>query len=132
MIEAHIVGAVVVEEIGDVVPNNEPFKIKWNSKASEVEDEAIGEAVTCSTHLLNRYTMRALKLNVLVVFTSRCKSSSVASSSTSEALELHLIFERFVIGDHFPYHYHDHDLYYVSLDHLELALTLMLVPKLWN
>ena len=30
-------------EAGDVVPNNEPLKIKWSSKASEVENEAIGE-----------------------------------------------------------------------------------------
>ena len=41
MIEAHIVEVVV--EVGDVIPNNEPLKIKWRSKASEVEDEAIGE-----------------------------------------------------------------------------------------
>ena len=41
MIETHIL--VVVVEIGDVVPNNEPLKIKWRSKASEVEDEAIGK-----------------------------------------------------------------------------------------
>ena len=26
-----------------MVPNNEPLKIKWSFKASEVEDEAIGE-----------------------------------------------------------------------------------------
>ena len=43
MIVAHIVEVVVVAEAGDVVPNNEPLKIKWSSKASEVEDEAIGE-----------------------------------------------------------------------------------------
>ena len=43
MIEAHIVEVVVVVEVGDVVPNNEPLKIKCSSKASEVEDEAIGK-----------------------------------------------------------------------------------------
>ena len=43
MIEAHIVDVVVVVEVGDVVPINEPLKIKWSSKTSEVEGEAIGE-----------------------------------------------------------------------------------------
>ena len=43
MIEARIVEVMVVVEVGDVVPNNEPLKIKWRSKASEVEDEAIEE-----------------------------------------------------------------------------------------
>ena len=43
MIEAHIVEIVVMVEVGDVIPNNEPLKIKWSSKASEVEDEVIGE-----------------------------------------------------------------------------------------
>ena len=43
MIEGHIIEVVVVVEVGDVVPNNEPLKIKWSSKASEIEDEAIRE-----------------------------------------------------------------------------------------
>ena len=43
MIEAHIVEVMVVVEVRDVVPKNEPLKIKWSSKASEVEDEVIGE-----------------------------------------------------------------------------------------
>jgi len=43
MIEAYISEVVIVIEVGDVVPNNEPLKIKWSSKASEVEDEVIGE-----------------------------------------------------------------------------------------
>ena len=43
MIEAHIVEVVVMVQAGDVVPNNEPFKIKQSSKASEVKNEAIGE-----------------------------------------------------------------------------------------
>ena len=43
MIEAHIIEVVVVVEVGDMVPNNEPLKIKWSSKAAEVEDEAIGK-----------------------------------------------------------------------------------------
>ena len=43
MIETHIVEVVVVAEVGDVVPNNEPLKIKWSSKASEVEDETTEE-----------------------------------------------------------------------------------------
>ena len=43
MIGAHIVEVVVVVEVGDVVPNNEPLKIKWSFKASEVEDGAIGK-----------------------------------------------------------------------------------------
>ena len=30
-------------EAGDIVPNNEPLKIRWSSKALEVEDEAIRE-----------------------------------------------------------------------------------------
>ena len=34
---------MVVAEAGDVVPNNEPLKIKWRPKALEVEDETIGE-----------------------------------------------------------------------------------------
>jgi len=34
---------MVVVEARDVVPYKEPLKIKWRSKASEVEDEAIGE-----------------------------------------------------------------------------------------
>ena len=41
MIEAHILEVVVA--VGDVVPNNEPLRIQWSSKASEVEDEATGE-----------------------------------------------------------------------------------------
>ena len=41
MIEAYIVEVVVVVEVGDMVLDNEPLKIKWRYKASEVEDEAI-------------------------------------------------------------------------------------------
>ena len=43
MIDAHIVEVVLVVEVRDVVPNNEPLKIKWRFKASKVEDEAIGK-----------------------------------------------------------------------------------------
>jgi len=43
MIETYIVKIMVVVEVWDIVPNNESLKIKWKSKASEVEDEAIGE-----------------------------------------------------------------------------------------
>ena len=43
MTEAHIVEVVIVVEVRDVVPNNKPLKIKWRSKASKVEDEAIRE-----------------------------------------------------------------------------------------
>ena len=38
-----LIEIVVVVEVGDMVPNSEPLKIKWRSKASEVEDEATGE-----------------------------------------------------------------------------------------
>ena len=43
MIKAHKVEVVVVVEVGDMVPNNEPLKIKWRPKASEDKDETIGE-----------------------------------------------------------------------------------------
>ena len=43
MIETYIVKIMVMVEVGDIVPNNESLKIKWKSKASEIEDEAIGE-----------------------------------------------------------------------------------------
>ena len=43
MIKAHKAEVVVVIEAEDMVPNNEPLKIKWRPKASEDEDETIGE-----------------------------------------------------------------------------------------
>ena len=43
MTETHIVKVMVMVKAGEVVPNNEPLKIKRKSKASEVEEEAIKE-----------------------------------------------------------------------------------------
>ena len=41
MIEAHIVEVMI--KVGDMVLNNEPLKIKWRSKVSEVKDKVIGK-----------------------------------------------------------------------------------------
>ena len=43
MIETNIVEVVVTVEVGDMFPNNDPLKIKWRSKALEVENKAIRE-----------------------------------------------------------------------------------------
>ena len=63
MIEAHIVEVMVVIEVGAVVPNNKPLKIKWSSKASEVKDEAIGEDLHLdveTTRTSNATTVKSL------------------------------------------------------------------------
>ena len=44
--------------------------------------------------------LTVVALDVLVVFTSRCKSFPIASSSTSEVLELHLILSGSLLGPH--------------------------------
>ena len=54
---------MVMAEARDVVPNNEPLKIKWRFKASKVEDEAIGEDLYLdveTTRTSNATTVRNL------------------------------------------------------------------------
>ena len=61
MIEAHILEVVVVVEVGGVVPNNEPLKIKWSSRASEVEDEAIGEDLHLNVKIIRTSNATTVK-----------------------------------------------------------------------
>ena len=43
MIKAHKVEVMALVEAGDMIPNNEPLKIKWRPNASDDEDETMGE-----------------------------------------------------------------------------------------
>jgi len=52
MIETNIVEVVVTVEVGDMFSNNDPLKIKWRSKALEVENKAIRE----DSHLVVKTT----------------------------------------------------------------------------
>ena len=48
-------------EVGDVILNNEPLKIKWISKASEVEDEAIGEDLHLDVEIIRTSNATTVK-----------------------------------------------------------------------
>ena len=61
MIETHIVEIVVMVEVGNMIPNNEPLKIMWRSKASEVEDEAIREDSHLDVKIIRTFNATTVK-----------------------------------------------------------------------
>ena len=79
MIKAHKVEVVVVAEVRDVVPKNEPLKIKWWPKASEDEEETIGEDPHLgvkTTRMFSAITVTNLD-NMLQIVGTKLKSKPI-------------------------------------------------------